>query len=293
MTAPAWMRRDVALASLVTIGTGGPARYVADAHDAAAVAEALRFAADEGLAVSVVGAGSNLLPPDAGFDGLVLRLKGALAEVEVDGDLVICGGGASLPKAARRAARAGLADLEWGVQVPGTVGGAVRMNAGCYGGDVAGSLAWAELAGEGARRAGDELDFAYRHSNVAAGQVVTRAAFRLPRGDPDRVRARLEELRQIRIATQPRGVRTFGSTFKNPPDRAETAGVLLDRAGAKGLRSGGAHLSEVHANFVENDRHATTADVATLIDLARARVHDAFGVTLETEVIRSLTASPR
>ena len=282
---PDFLRRAVPFSSMSTIGTGGPAAYVADCTTEAMVADALAFADAEDLPVFVVGAGSNLLPPDEGFPGVVIRLRAGLNDVTVVGDTVIAGGGASLPKVARRAGKAGLAGLEWGVQVPGTVGGAVRMNAGSYGGDVSQSLLWADVAGEG-RREADGLDFAYRHSNIGPRDVVVAAAFRLPRGDVDAIAARLEELRQQRIATQPRGVKTFGSTFKNPPDRPATAGMLLDRAGCRGLRVGGAHFSEKHANFVENDAGATTAEVAELIELARGRVRVAFGVELETEVIR-------
>ena len=218
-----------------------------------------------------------------------MKLDGALATIEQDGDRLVCGGGARLPKAAAEAARAGLSGLEFGVNIPGTVGGAVKMNANAYGGDLSRVLEWVEIATPGgtSRRAPDELGFSYRRSNLGPREVVARAAFALSEADPDSVKATLAEMRAARRAAQPSGIKTFGSTFKNPEDpRAEgrSAGVLLDEAGCRGLTVGGARFSEKHANFVENPGDATTADVIALMAEGKRRVRERFGVELEPEV---------
>ena len=205
------------------------------------------------------------------------------------GERLLCGGGARLPQASARAARLGLTGLEFGVNIPGTVGGAVRMNANAYGGELARVLDWVEIASaEGiGRRHPDELGFEYRRSNLKPGEVVARASFRLEPADPAAVKQTLADMRAQRKAAQPSGIKTFGSTFKNPDDpRAEgrSAGQLLDAAGCRGLTVGGARFSEKHANFVENMREATTADVVALMAEGRRRVKESFGVELEPEV---------
>ena len=269
--------------------TGGQADLYARPDTGERLVELLAWAGEEDLKVGVVGSGSNLLVADAGFRGLVLKLDGALASIERDRDRLLCGGGARLPQAAARAARDGLSGLEFGVNIPGTVGGAVRMNANAYGGDLARVLDWVEVATAAgiARRAPGELGFAYRRSNLGEGEVVARASFALAPAQPDAVRATLAEMRARRRAAQPGGIKTFGSTFKNPEDpRAEgrSAGVLLDEAGCRGLTVGGARFSDKHANFVENRGHATTADVVALMAEGRRRVRERTGVELEPEV---------
>jgi UDP-N-acetylmuramate dehydrogenase len=220
---------------------------------------------------------------------LVIKLDGELAQVEREGTRVIAGGGARLPSVAARAARWGLAGIEFGVNIPGTVGGAVRMNANAYGGELGQVLEWVDLwtADGPDRRRPDQLDFAYRRSNIAEGEVVGRASFALAEADTARIKATMAGMRDRRRAAQPSGIKTFGSTFKNPDDaRAEgrTAGQLLEAAGCRGLQIGGARLSEKHANFVENAGNATTADVLAVMAAARRRVHDRFGIALEPEV---------
>lgn len=286
---PEGIERDFSLARLTTVRTGGPADMFArvDAEDR--LIELLSFARQSGLAVGVVGSGSNLLVSDDGFRGLVLKLDGSLATIERDGDRVLCGGGVRLPSAAARCAKWGLAGLEFGVNIPGTVGGAVRMNANAYGGELARTLEWVSVCGpEGAeRRTPDELGFTYRQSNLGEGEVVSRAAFALSPAPPETVKATLAEMRSKRREAQPSGIKTFGSTFKNPDDpRAggRSAGQLLDAADCRGLRVGGAVLSAKHANFVENEGDATTADILELMAEGRRRVHERFGVVLEPEV---------
>jgi UDP-N-acetylmuramate dehydrogenase len=236
-----------------------------------------------------VGSGSNLLVSDEGFRGLVLKLEGGLARIERDAERVLCGGGARLPQVAARAAKWGLGGLEFGVNIPGTVGGAVRMNANAYGGELARALEWVEVVSEsGSERRGPEgLGFSYRRSNLGPREVVASASFHLEPSDPEALKRTLGEMRGQRRAAQPSGIKTFGSTFKNPDDpRAEgmTAGRLLDAVGARGLRVGGARFSEKHANFVENTGAATTADVVALMVEGRRMVRERYGVVLEPEV---------
>jgi UDP-N-acetylenolpyruvoylglucosamine reductase len=286
---PSGVEREYPLARLTTVRTGGPAAFFARPREDRSLEELLGWAEEEGLPVGVVGSGSNMLVADAGFRGLVLKLEGALAAIERDGERLRCGGGARLPQSSARAAREGLTGLEFGVNIPGTVGGAVRMNANAYGGDLGRVLEWAEVVTSAGRerRTPTELAFAYRSSGVRGGEVVARASFRLEPADPEDVKRTLADMRARRRAAQPSGIKTFGSTFKNPDDpRAEgrSAGVLLDAAGCRGLEVDGARFSEKHANFVENTGTATTAAVIALMVEGRRRVRERFGVELEPEV---------
>ena len=286
---PRDVERDYPLARLTTVRTGGAADWFARPGDAEHLVELLAWAAEEGLAVGAVGSGSNLLVADAGFRGLALKLDGELATVAHEGERLLCGGGARLPSAATKAAGWGLSGLEFGVNIPGTVGGAVRMNANAYGGQLAEVLEWVEVCTRAGveRRVPDELGFEYRRSNLRADEVVARAGFLLVAADPEAVKATMAAMRERRHEAQPSGIKTFGSTFKNPEDeRAEgrTAGQLLEAAGCRGLEVGGARFSPKHANFVENAGEATTADVLELMAAGRRRVHERFGIVLEPEV---------
>jgi UDP-N-acetylenolpyruvoylglucosamine reductase len=286
---PVGVERDFPLARLTTVRTGGDASWFARPRDARQLEELLAWAGDEGLAIGVIGSGSNLLVADDGFDGLALKLDGELAAVANDGEQLLCGGGARLPSAAAKAAGWGLCGLEFGVNIPGTVGGAVRMNANAYGGALAKVLEWVDVCTPAGRdrRVPEQLGFAYRSSNLRPGEVVALASFRLERADATEVKATMAAMRERRHEAQPSGIKTFGSTFKNPEDeRAEgrTAGQLLEAAGCRGLQVGGARFSAKHANFVENAAGATTADVLDLMAEGRRRVHERFGVTLEPEV---------
>jgi UDP-N-acetylenolpyruvoylglucosamine reductase len=288
---PPGVQRDAPLARLTTVRTGGSGEYFARAGDEKTLLGLLAWAGREGLAVSVVGSGSNLLIADEGVRGLVLKLDGGLAAVAIDGHTVLCGGGARLPAIAARAARAGLSGIEFGVNIPGTLGGAVRMNANAYGGELGRVLEWVEVASVAAgglqRRGPHELGFGYRSSNLLAGEVVVRAALSLRPDHPARVAATLEEMRRRRHEAQPQGIKTFGSTFKNPEDpRAEgrTAGLLLAEAGCNGVGVGGARFAPKHANFIENTGVATTADVVAVMAEGRQRVRELTGIELEPEV---------
>jgi UDP-N-acetylenolpyruvoylglucosamine reductase len=287
---PAGVERDYSLARLTTIRTGGAAEFFTRVEALDRLERLLKWAAEAGLDVGVVGSGSNLLVADVGVRGLVLKLDGELARIEHDDGRLVCGGGARLPQASARAASFGLAGLEFGVNIPGTVGGAVRMNANAYGGELGRVLEWVDVATPAGtdRRRPEQLGFAYRRSNLGPREVVARASFSLRPSDPDAVRAVLADMRARRREAQPSGIKTFGSTFKNPADaRAEgrSAGQLLEAAGCKGLRVGGARFSPKHANFIENvDGQASTDDVLALIAEGRRRVLDHVGVELEPEV---------
>ncbi len=272
------------LARLTTVGTGGAAEFFARAGTRGELEELLGWAAARDLPIEVVGSGSNLLVADEGVAGLVLKLDRELARIEPGGSRMRCGGGARLPSVAARAAALGLAGIEFGVNIPGTVGGAVRMNANAYGGELARVLAWVEVhtAAGCELRAPGELAFAYRASNLRPGEVVSAAEFVLEPAPREEVKARLVQLRERRHTAQPKGIRTFGSTFKNPP--GETAGLLLAAAGAAALRVGGARFSQKHANFVENEGRATTAEVVALMAEGRRLVAERTGIELEAEV---------
>jgi UDP-N-acetylmuramate--alanine ligase len=286
---PAGVERNYPLARLTTVRTGGLADFFARPESQGDLVVLLAWAKENSVPVGVVGSGSNLLVADDGFRGLAMKLAGALTEVERDGSHLLCGGGARLPSAAAKTPTWGLSGLEFGINIPGTVGGAVRMNANAYGGQLAEVLEWVEVstATGTERRPPAAFDFVYRNSNLAAGEVVSRASFALTPGDPEEIKATLASMRGRRRDAQPSGIKTFGSTFKNPDDeRAEgrSAGQLLEAAGCRGLQQGGARFSEKHANFVENTGAATTADVLALMAEGRRRVKERFGVELEPEV---------
>jgi UDP-N-acetylenolpyruvoylglucosamine reductase len=286
---PTGVQRDYPLSRLTTIRTGGAAELFARPGSLEELERLLAWAGPANLEVGVVGSGSNLLVADAGVRGLVLKLDKELSTIDLHGTRIHCGGGARLPAVSARAAQAGLSGIEFGVNIPGTVGGAVRMNANAYGGELARVLEWVDVVGAAGteRRTPDQLGFAYRRSSLQPGEVVARASFALHEATSEEVKATLADMRARRKAAQPSGIKTFGSTFKNPSDpRAEgrSAGQLLDAAGCRGLRIGGAGFSAKHANFVENHGDATTAEVVAVMAEGRRRVKEQFGVALEPEV---------
>lgn len=286
---PPMVKRDFPLARMSTVRTGGAAEYFARAGSQAQLLELLAWARSANTPVAVVGSGSNLLIADAGVQGLVIKLDGELARIERGGERLVCGGGARLPAVAARAAQAGLAGIEFGVNIPGTVGGAVRMNANAYGGELSRILEWVEVVQASGvdRRGPGDLGFGYRRSKLTPGEIIARASFVLAPSEAGAVKATLAEMRARRHEAQPQGIKTFGSTFKNPEDeRAEgrTAGLLLAEAGCSGLAIGGARFAPKHANFIENTGTASTADVVNLMAEGRRRVLERFGVELEPEV---------
>jgi UDP-N-acetylenolpyruvoylglucosamine reductase len=279
------LEEGVALLRHTTIGTGGPARAFARPGTLAELEEALRWAVARGLPVAAVGLGSNLLVADEGVDALVVRLTGALAGAEVRGDLLVAGGGATNAVCLHRARAAGLGGFEFACAIPGTAGGGVWMNAGAYGSDWQAILVRAQVVtADGASwLTPSELGLSYRHSDLRHGQVVARVEYRLQPRPEAEIKARVGELVAQRKATQPTTKRTFGSVFKNPPGEVG-AGRMLELCGLKGHRVGGARISPMHANFIENVGGAITADAIALMAEARRRASDQFGVRLAHEV---------
>jgi len=276
---------NVALSRYTTLGTGGPARWFAEPASVEELVERLAWAAGEGFPVGVVGLGSNLLVADEGFPGLALKLGGELARAEAADGRLVAGGGAPLAVCLHRARAAELGGIEFVCAIPGTVGGAVWMNAGAYGGDIAGVLERALVADdEGTRwQTPAELGLRYRSSGLRHGQVVAQAELRLePRPLAD-IKATVAEMQARRKGAQPTNKRTFGSVFKNP-EHELTAGRMLEACSLRGHRIGGAQISPKHANFIENAGGATSADAVALIAEARHRAREQFGVQLHPEV---------
>ena len=276
----------VPLARLTTIGTGGPAQAFARPGSVTELEEAVAWAVERGLELRTVGLGSNLLAADKGVDALVLRLSRDLADVEVDGELLRSGGGATNAVCLHRARDAGLGGLEFACAIPGTAGGGVRMNAGAYGSDWNAILVRALVVSpEGSGwLTPEELGLEYRHSLVRPDQVVARVEYRLVPRPVAEIKAEVADLVARRKATQPTNKRTFGSVFKNPPGELG-AGRMLELCGLKGFAVGGAVVSPRHANFVENAGDATSEDCLGLMREARRRAYEQFGVELEHEVV--------
>lgn len=277
--------KSVPLSRFTTLGTGGPARFFSEPRSVDELQNVLAWAQGEHIPVVVVGLGSNVLVADEGFSGLAMRLSGELAAVEAREGLVGAGGGAALAVCLHRARAAGLGGLEFACAIPGTVGGGVWMNAGAYGGDIAGVLRRAYVVdGNGASwRSPSELGLEYRRSALQHGQVVARVEIELTPRPEAEIRSAIARMQSERKASQPTNKRTFGSVFKNP-NHELTAGRMLDVCGLRGYVSGGAQISPKHANFIENAGDARTSDALALIAEARRRAREQFGVILETEV---------
>ena len=275
----------VRLSRFTTLGTGGPARAFARPETVEELQGALEFAREQSLPVAALGLGSNLLVADDGFEGLALKLGGELAQVDVQGELLIAGGGAPNAVALHRARAAGLGGFEFACAIPGTAGGGVWMNAGAYGGDWSGILKRALVVdGDGPQwRTADELGLSYRHSDLQQGKVVARVEFRLRPRPPGEIKAIVADLQAQRKAAQPTNKRTYGSVFKNP-DHELSAGRMLEACGLKGHRIGGAQISPRHANFIENADGARSSDAIALMTEARRRAWEQFGVDLQHEV---------
>jgi len=275
------------LAPLTTLRIGGPAEVLATAHTQRALLQLLRLTHAEGVAVHLLGLGSNVLYPDSGIAGVVTRLRGVFTRTRLLGDRLRAGGAAPLPRIARSTASGGLLGLEAFSGFPSSVGGAVVMNAGCYGVEIKDVLISATALHRDGRRqryAVGDLDASYRRTALqGAGVVVASATFQLRRGDAAAAIARIEELNRKRWASLPSGLPNAGSIFRNPP--GDHAGRLIEAAGLKGRRLGGAEISPKHANVIVNLGGAHADDVLALMLLARSTVRDAFGVVLEPELV--------
>jgi UDP-N-acetylmuramate dehydrogenase len=287
---PGQVERFVALADLTTYRIGGPASVLVRARsiaDAQLVAQVLASIEGAGVPVLVVGRGSNLLVADDGFPGIAIHLEGDLEGLRVDSSasVVEAGAGLALPVLARRAAAAGLAGLEFFVGIPGSVGGAVRMNAGGHGRDTASVLVTATIisldTGAVSELSPVDLVMGYRDTNLRVHDLVVSATFTVTADDIDACEARIAEIVRWRREHQPGGANA-GSVFTNPD--GDSAGRLVDACGLKGLRVGAATVSDKHANFFQADPGATASDVRALIDVVQQRVHEATGVTLVPEL---------
>ena len=273
------------MGELTTYRVGGRAALFAEPESATELTRLAEVAATTGIEVVVLGKGSNLLVSDAGFRGLCIRLGEGFALIEIESDRVRAGAAASYPVLARRTAAAGLTGLEWAVGIPGSVGGAVRMNAGGHGAETSDYLVECHvvsLEGRGERVApASSLQLSYRHCSLGPHDVVTEACFALEPGDPSASGARIAEIVRWRREHQPGG-QNAGSVFTNPPE--DSAGRLVELAGLKGLRVGSAAVSEKHANFIQADPGGSADDVRRLIYEVKSLVRERLGVELRTEL---------
>jgi len=280
------LQEGVALAPLTWFRVGGPAEFLlrpADVDDLCAFMRELPLE----MPVTVIGAASNLIVRDGGINGVVIKLARGFGDVVVEADGVIAGAAAVDVTVSEYAAEAGLAGLEFLSGIPGTIGGAVAMNAGAYGGDIAGVLDWVEIvtrAGELLRVPAVDLGLSYRHANLPTDAVVVRARLQARPGEAAMIGARMAEIKAKRESTQPVRARTGGSTFANPD--GQKAWELIDAAGCRGLTMGQAQISELHCNFLLNLGDATAAELEALGDEARRRVAQQSGVELRWEIKR-------
>ncbi len=291
------LRLGELLAPVTWFRVGGAAEVLlrpADAGDLAAFLAALPAE----VPVTVIGAASNLIVRDGGIAGVVVRLARGFGAITVEGDGIVAGAAALDAAVAEHAAAAGLAGLEFLCGIPGSIGGAVAMNAGAYGGDIAGCLEWADVVlrdGGTVRLTAADLRFAYRHAALPPGAVVVQARLRARPGEAALIAARMAEIRASREATQPVRARTGGSTFRNPPAgiSAMKAWELIDAAGCRGLARGDALVSEKHCNFLINAGRASAADIEGLGEEVRRRVQAASGIVLDWEIRRIGTPAGR
>lgn len=275
------------LSELTTLKVGGPARVlvtVESDRDLAAVGRACR---DHGVPWLVVGRGSNLLVADAGWNGVAVTLGRGFRGYEAEGERVWAAAAEPLPVLAVKLGNEGYRGFAWAAAVPGSLGGAVRMNAGAHGGELRDHLVEAELfrLEQGVRETWplDQLGLTYRHSDLPSDAVVVAATLRLARGDADTIGAEIREIKQWRRDHQPINEPNCGSVFTNP--EGDSAGRLVDAVGGKGLEVGGARISDKHANFIVTTPEATASDVRALIRSVRQRVADRFGIVLRPEVV--------
>ncbi len=280
------VRAQAELAAVTWFRVGGPAEFLIRPEDADDLAKLLRELPHE-MPVTVIGAASNLIIRDGGIPGVVIKLARGFNEILVEADGIVAGAASLDVTVAEHAAAAGLTSLEFLSGIPGSIGGAVAMNAGAYGGEMKQILDWAEIvtrSGETLRLNGTDLGLGYRRSNLPPGAVVTRARLRAQPGDTIAIAGRMAEIKASREASQPVRARTGGSTFANPPEMK--AWELIDAAGCRGLARGQAQVSELHCNFLLNNGGATAAELEGLGEEVRRRVFAASGVSLHWEIKR-------
>jgi UDP-N-acetylmuramate dehydrogenase len=280
------VQANAPLAPFTWFRVGGHAEFLvrpADANDLASLLRSLPAT----MPVQVIGAASNLIIRDGGLRGVTIRLARGFSTIAIEPDGVIAGAAALDLTVAETAAAAGLTGLEFLSGIPGTIGGAVAMNAGAYGGEMAQILSWAECVtrdGEKRRLSSTDLAFGYRHAKVPPGSVITRARLSAKPGATPVIAAKMAEIRAAREASQPVRARTGGSTFRNPDGMK--AWELIEAAGCRGMTHGGAQVSEKHCNFLINTGTGTAAEIETLGEEVKRRVRQATGVTLEWEIRR-------
>jgi len=276
----------VPLGPYTTYKSGGPARYLADVDDEEALDDLVASRVISELPVLVLGRGSNLVVSDSGFQGLVIRLGSSFGGVKVEGTEVRAGAAAPLAQVARSSVDAGLTGLEFFIGVPGSVGGAVRQNAGCFGTETRDRLIEASVLdltdGKVSTFGPDDLDLSYRHSNITATRLVVSASFQASPGDTETGRAELRRITRWRRDNQPGGTFNAGSVFKNPV--GATAGEIIDSIGLKGMRMGDVAVSEKHANFFVAGSSATSEDIRRLVAAVKDRVFEETGTMLEPEI---------
>ncbi|MEO0392327.1 MAG: UDP-N-acetylmuramate dehydrogenase [Pseudomonadota bacterium] len=280
------LKKDAPLGAITWFRVGGPAALLFRPTDTADLASFMAGIPDH-VPVTVIGVASNLLIRDGGLDGVVIRLGGGFGQIKVEGDTIEAGAGALDLNVALTARDAGLTGLEFLAGIPGSIGGALRMNAGAYGGETKDRLIAVEVVtGDGTikRITADELGMGYRHNDAPADWIFTRAWFRATPGDPGDIGARITEIQTARAETQPIKSRTGGSTFANPD--GHKAWQLIDQVGGRGLRIGGAQVSEQHCNFLINTGDATAADIEALGEELRHRVRTQTGIDLRWEIKR-------
>jgi UDP-N-acetylmuramate dehydrogenase len=280
------VRAQAELAPGTWFRVGGPAEFLIRPEDVSDLAKLLGELAHE-MPVTVIGAASNLIIRDGGIPGVVIKLARGFNQVVVEADGIVAGAAALDVTVAEHAAAADLTGLEFLSGIPGSIGGAVAMNAGAYGGEIRQILDWAEIvtrSGEVLRLHGTELGLDYRRSNLPPGAVVTAARLRAQKGERVAIAGRMAEIKASREASQPVRARTGGSTFANPPDMK--AWELIDAAGCRGLRRGQAQVSQLHCNFLLNNGGATAAELEGLGEEVRRRVFAASGISLHWEIKR-------
>jgi UDP-N-acetylmuramate dehydrogenase len=279
------VRTDVSLDRITTYKLGGPAELMVEINRMVDLDEVAQALAQDPKPVLVVGRGSNLVVSDAGFRGLVVQLGSSFSRIEIS-DVVRAGGGAGLPQVARSSTKAGRLGLEFMIGIPGTVGGGVRQNAGCFGQEISDVLITATVydLSQGRPRIADlaSLEMAYRHTSIGPFEVVVGTTFETEPGEPEAGEEKIRTITRWRRDNQPGGTLNAGSVFKNPP--GDSAGRIIDSVGLKGMSVGGAAVSDRHANFFVAMPGARAVDVYRLVQEVAARVEKATGIVLETEV---------
>ena len=277
--------KDEAMAKHTSYGIGGPAKAYITPRDKDDLSQILQFANQHGIATYFVGSGSNLLVADEGIDGLVITLGKSLKHLEIKGSTVFAESGVMLGKMVKECIGLNLSGVESMIGVPGTLGGALVMNAGAFGGEISNYLKHVtvmKMDGQEKQYQSGDISFSYRHSTFPDDEIVISAEFELIQSDKETVQEKRAVASGGRKATQPLRFRSAGSVFKNPKEGA--AGYYIDQAGLKGTKVGDAEISPIHANFFVNHGKAKASDVVALIRLARETVHDKFGIMMDLEV---------